>query len=87
MACVGVRSLPAAVRPTCSSGSIRVVDTLSISGYRHGLCLAQASARQSSSAAAAMVHSAAGSTLILSSVSFMLGCLLMNFVVDHRTLW
>lgn len=34
-----------------------------------------------------MVHSAAGSTLILSSVSFMLGCLLMNFVVDHRTLW
>lgn len=34
-----------------------------------------------------MVYSTAGSTVIVSSTSFFLGCLLMNFVVDHRTLW
>lgn len=34
-----------------------------------------------------MVYSAAGQTVIISCVTFFLGCLLINFIVDHDTLW
>ena len=34
-----------------------------------------------------MVYSTAGTTIILSSTTFFLGCLLINFIVDHGTLW
>lgn len=33
------------------------------------------------------MYSSAGSTVIIGCISFFLGCLLINFIVDHATLW